>query len=148
MTDDKFWVDTEGLKDSASGFHAKGTYIKNLATRIQHLMDTSSAAALGNDQEGREMWKKIEAGAQDLYAGVNSWGTAVYQTGDAIVSSAKVFAATEENNIARARALTGGTTEAADVSVGQDIATPTTPTIGDSSGSSGSSNTSTNPGRH
>jgi hypothetical protein len=98
MSNEPFFVDTEGLNSSASGFHQRGERIRQLAARVRALTGHSVAVVIGTDKAGQAVFNQYRSDGESFYDGVHKWAKAVDNTGDTVTASAKAFAITEESN--------------------------------------------------
>jgi hypothetical protein len=98
MSEDQFWVNPDALANSAGGFHEKAASVTHLMGRINDLSSPDRAEIVGLDSQGQGVWKQLQDSSAELHKGLTQWREGISGTGDAVVQSAKVFGATEENN--------------------------------------------------
>ena len=98
MTDDQFWVNTDGLAQSAGGFHDKAATVNSLVDRVKALSSPDLAAIVGLDSQGEGVFQQLQQGSTQLHQGLSQWGEAIHNAGDSVANSAKVFDKTEDNS--------------------------------------------------
>ncbi|MEW2502048.1 hypothetical protein ACQPXB_47605 [Amycolatopsis sp. CA-161197] len=96
MTDD-FFVDADGLTNSANGFAQKAGELRSLAQRVQALTNPSTVlAATGNDKNGTNFANVHLAAAGKIYNGLDAWAKAVDGTTTAVRDMADSFRDVDE----------------------------------------------------
>jgi hypothetical protein len=93
---DAFWVDPDGLRDSATGYEDKATEINKAADMIMKLISGPMVLnASGNDSGGRTFAQAhLEAGGQ-LHQGVLAWRDAAAGAGQSVKQIAQNFTSVE-----------------------------------------------------
>jgi hypothetical protein len=98
VSDDRFWVDADGLGRSAEGFHDKAAHVASLANRIKALSDPALDSVVGLDSQGEGIFQMLQRNSGDLHKGISRWRLAIDNTGDSLASSTKIFVKTEDNS--------------------------------------------------
>lgn len=107
MTDDSFWIDTDGVANTVSGYRAKEGHIRHLATSLQPLLDPDRvAAAFGGDAAGQQLAASYQQNGGPLHDAVLKWADAVGSTADSLSAVAKGFGGVEDGASDSVRNLT------------------------------------------
>jgi uncharacterized protein YukE len=96
MSDNTFWVNTDGLAPATSGFHEKANQLSELAGQISDLISQIPQAA-GGDKLGRDFAEQVTPQIGQLHQGVQSLADALVQAGDGVSTMAKMFEVTNNN---------------------------------------------------
>jgi ABC-type transporter Mla subunit MlaD len=104
MSDNTFWVNTDGLTPATSGFHEKANQLSDLAGQISDLISQIPQAA-GGDKLGRDFAAQLTPQIGQLQQGVQSMADTLHQTGDGVDSMAKMLNATNNNASSNSRSL-------------------------------------------